>query len=299
MNYFGLILSVFLFSCHEKTPEKVWNNRVSDRGIPIHQFDPYSNLLNNRLEIEKSLKDKIKKGIPLVVHCFVPLCDNEHQGIVPTSASLGDGFSLTSNLYWATSNGMKRFFKEHPKWRQLEEVDYQSTDTVLERQVFERHFENDAQVILICDAYRGDQMESCLNDYFHALAGFIEDSINYKNDYLDIGSEADLMAFNGHNGLMDVYVDTVYANRPTKKDAVVIACSSKDDFNPYFVATNSYPLINTTSLLYPGAFVLDGVIEKWALLSTDEVIRCAAGDAYNRVKKCGQKAARNLFHTGW
>jgi len=44
---------------------------------------------------------------------------------------------------------------------------------------------------------------------------------------------------------------------------------------------------------------LEGIIDKWATFKEDELIRQEAGNAYHRVKKCGIKGARNLFHSGW
>lgn len=54
----------------------------------------------NREEIKINLQNKILQKQPLIVHVFVPLCDNDNQGIVPVSASLGDGQNLKTNLYW-------------------------------------------------------------------------------------------------------------------------------------------------------------------------------------------------------
>ncbi|MFT4759165.1 MAG: hypothetical protein ACI9XO_004463 [Paraglaciecola sp.] len=46
------------------------------------------------------MKAKIAKNEALVVPVFMPLCDNENQGIVPVNARRGDGLNLKSNLYW-------------------------------------------------------------------------------------------------------------------------------------------------------------------------------------------------------
>jgi len=252
----------------------------------------------DRDTIEKNLAKKIKLNIPLIVHCLVPLCDNTFQGIIPTTPSLGDGFSITSNLYWATRNGMKRYYANHSDWKEIA-IQFQPTDTILERVVFKRKFENGANVILICDAYRGDQMENCLVDYFDYLADKKEDSIFFNNSYLKVGSEADMIVFNGHNGLMDVQIDPVYATKKREKDAVVIACSSRWNYTEYITYTNSYPLVTTTSSLYPGASILNAIIEEWAFLKDPGTIRSAAGSAYHELKNCGAESAADLFYTGW
>jgi len=114
----------------------------------------------DRTNIKSKLQSKIENDIPLVVHVLVPLCDNIHQGIVPTSASLGDGFSLRTNLYWATSHGMKRYFKELRDWKILSSQVYHPNSVVLERVVFEKTYTNGAKVKLIAEAYRGDKIEN-------------------------------------------------------------------------------------------------------------------------------------------
>jgi hypothetical protein len=258
--------------------------------------------VENRSLIVKNMESKIEHKAPLIVHCFVPLCDNEYQGIVPTSESLGNGFSLTSNLYWATSNGMKKYFMIDRRWYYLNGLPFNTSDTVLERAVFERSIGH-AKVVLICDAYRGDMMKPCLEDYFNCLAGNSKDSIPYHKSFLEINNNADMVVFNGHNGLMDTAIDSIVINRDKRffesKDAVSIACSSHNYFSKYFMETGAYPLVTTFASLYPGAFVLNGIIEKWAVFSSDQEIAEEAGDAYHEIKKCGKQAARNMFGTGW
>src|SRR5579864_1418535 len=44
------------------------------------------------------------------VHVFVALADNQHQGIVPVPAKLGNGEDAERNLYWGSAYGVKTFF---------------------------------------------------------------------------------------------------------------------------------------------------------------------------------------------
>jgi hypothetical protein len=165
--------------------------------------------------------------------------------------------------------------------------------------VFKKNFKNGTQVYLIADAYRGDRMEDCLLDFFHSLSGELHDSVFVNNDTVLINAKADLVAFNGHNGLMDGDIPMIYNQDGIQKDAVAISCASAGLFNEKLNYAQAYPLVMTTNLLYPGAFVMEGVINDWALMKADEEIRLSAGDAYHRVKKCGVNGARNLFSTGW
>ena len=158
-----------------------------------------------RDSIEKKLADKVTMGQPLVAHISVPLCDNEHQGIVPTSKSLGDGFSLRTNLYWATRTGMKRYFKENKGWKLLKSVkNVYGNSTVLERVILERTYPNKATVYLVADAYRGDKMLATVNDFLRALSNNYTEKVSLDDSTeIAIHGAADLVVFNGHNGQMD------------------------------------------------------------------------------------------------
>ena len=49
----------------------------------------------------------------------------------------------------------------------------------------------------------------------------------------------------------------------------------------------------------PEAYILAAAIDGWLRKETDEQIRLRAAKAYNQYQKCGDRAARNLFVTGW
>ncbi|MCB9188702.1 MAG: hypothetical protein H6599_05400 [Flavobacteriales bacterium] len=256
--------------------------------------------IKNRSSIINFLKQKVEKGEPLVAHVLVPLCDNEHQGIVPTSASIGNGMDPDHNLYWMTSKGVKRYFRDLSDWK-LIESQKNVRDDILERVIFKKRFDNGTVLILVADAYRGDRMHECLNDYFNSLSGHLLDSVLVDSAYLKINGEADLVAFNGHNGLMDESTTYEVATENTKpKDAVSISCASSGFFKDHYWQTSSYPLVHTTNLLYPGAFILEGILNKWAMLESDEECKLAAGKAYYEHKpKSGPNGSQNLFNFGW
>ncbi|HST23582.1 MAG TPA: hypothetical protein VLR90_20895, partial [Blastocatellia bacterium] len=45
-------------------------------------------------------KQVVGKNSRRVIHVLVALCDNEHQGIVPVPAKIGNGDDPQNNLYW-------------------------------------------------------------------------------------------------------------------------------------------------------------------------------------------------------
>src|SRR5258708_19708491 len=52
----------------------------------------------------------VSRGSPRVVHVFVALADNQHQGIIPVPPALGNGRDPQRNLYWGAAYGVKTYF---------------------------------------------------------------------------------------------------------------------------------------------------------------------------------------------
>ena len=252
----------------------------------------------DRIEILKRLQQKITDEKPIVIHAFVPLCDNENQGIVPVSKSLGNGLNLRTNLYWGALYGVKTHFKKQKDWTLL----FSKKDlnkNILERVVFFKKYKNGAQVYFVGDAYRGDRMAACLTDYFAALSNENKSEFDFLDKKIGIEGNADLIVFNGHNGLMDTSIEFPNNMHTSSKDAIAIACISFDYFKEYYQQVNAYPLLNTKNLLAPEAYVLKNVFDAWAMLEDEEAIHHAAGSAYNQYQKCGLKGAKRLFQSGW
>lgn len=252
----------------------------------------------SREKIKENIKSKKANGQSLIVHIFVPLCDNKNQGIVPVGKSLGDGLNLKTNLYWGAGYGIKTHFKRDNNWKFV--FAEKNIDTnILERIIFTRQYNPKTKVLLIADAYRGDKMENCLIDYFNSLAGYRNDTIYTKNNFLILSKHRDLLIFNGHNGLMDMEIEWIENKDGIFKDAAVISCLSANWFTDRLKSLKAYPLIVTEDYLPPEAYIVEGIIDAWALDKSEEEIRLNAGNAMFRVFKRNQKAMQNIFKTGW
>lgn len=243
------------------------------------------------------LRAKIKQGKHLTVHVFVPLCDNEHQGIVPVNKQLGDGLNLRTNLYWGAGYGVKSFFKADKSWKLLHALPDPSAD-ILERVVFEKKYANGARVRLVADAYRGDRMKACIQDFLNTLSGHIQDTIRLKDTTLLPGTP-DFAILNGHNGLMDMELAPLPPAINSLKDAAVIACASHPYFKEPLQCAAAFPLLTTVHLLAPEAYIMAAAIDGWANLETEKQIRVRAAQAYAQYQKCGYKGASGIFHAGW
>ncbi len=126
-------------------------------------------------------------------------------------------------------------------------------------------------------------MKKCLEDFESAAAS----------------GEHDLVAFIGHNGLMDHSVDEpkLPETRARKTDAMVLCCQSAPPyFRPRLERMQARPILLTQQLMYPGAFILrDAGCEVWMNGGGPEEIRAAAGRAYAKNQNISVKAATGVF----
>jgi hypothetical protein len=237
-----------------------------------------------------------KRNSGKLIHVLVALCDNQYQGIVPVPARIGNGDDPANNLYWGASFGVKTFFKRARDWKLIAEVRSPRAG-ILERLVFKNQTKD---AYLIADAYRGREIKRCVSDFFEFSAGRAGETINTNSIELRAGGGADLVAYVGHDGLMDFALDS-YPQKAgdRRRDAIMLACLSKRYFSEPLRKTGAKPLLWTTGLMAPEAYVLKAAIDGWVLNEDEEAIRKRAATAYNQYQRCGMNAALRLFSTGW
>jgi hypothetical protein len=244
-----------------------------------------------KVQIEKAAVNSIP-----VIHVFVALADNVNQGIVPVSATLGNGDNAATNLYWGAAFGIRTFFSKNKDW-QLLSVTPNPTTTILERCIFKhRH----ASTLLVADAYRGKEISQTIWDFLEAAAGKPGEKLKVGDVEFQTGGSADLVAYIGHNGLMDFNLRSHPKHRDEReRRAIILACASKQYFSTALEQSGATPLLWTTNLMAPEAYVLSAALDGWLKKESDEQIRLRAAGAYDQYQHCGPKAARALFATGW
>lgn len=231
-----------------------------------------------------------------VIHVFVALADNVNQGIVPVSASLGNGDNATTNLYWGAAFGIRTFFAKNNDW-QLISVIPNPTATILERCIFKHRR---ATTLLVADAYRGKEISQTIWDFLEAAAGKPGEKLKAGDVEFHTGGSANLVAYIGHNGLMDFNLHSHPKQRDEReRRAIILACASKQYFSTALQQSGATPLLWTTNLMAPEAYVLSAAIDGWMKKESDEQIRLRAADAYHKYQHCGVRAARGLFASGW
>lgn len=230
------------------------------------------------------------------IHVFVALCDNINQGIVPVPKTLGDGQDPKNNLYWGALYGVKTHFKKSKDWTFLKTLKTENAQ-ILERVLFKHKTTN---TYLLADAYDGKYIKQTTIDFLQASSGAEEKKIELESSELCFGGGADLLAYIGHDGLMEFSLEEDFEpQNDEKRDAVILACFSKNYFKPYLEKAGANPLVWSTGLMSPEAYTLKWAIDGWILEETNSEIRERAAQAYHKYQKCGMRGARNLLVTGY
>ncbi|HEX6903925.1 MAG TPA: hypothetical protein VF789_29710 [Thermoanaerobaculia bacterium] len=235
-----------------------------------------------------------------VVHVVVALCDNQYQGIVPVPARIGNGDDPANNLYWGAAYGVRTFFRKSKEWRFLSETKNPAPG-VLERVIFRNDQRN---VFLVADAYRGREIQRATLDFLKFAAGQSVQKVEARTAAerwtLQAGGGADLVAYVGHDGLMDFSLPEIPRRADARgRQAILLACASKNYFQGPLRQTGAHPLLWTTGLMAPEAYVLKAALDAWSRGEGGEAVRQRAAEAYHKYQKCGLSAARRLFATGW
>jgi hypothetical protein len=209
------------------------------------------------------------------IHVFVALADNQHQGIAPVPAKIGNGDDAANNLYWGCSEGLKEIFRASREWKLISTTPDPSPQ-IIERCVFER---KSPAATLTADAYRGAKIIHCTSDFFSAAAR----------------GDADLVAYIGHDGLMDFEIPPLPENKNTNTPVIVLCCKSEAFFSKPLAEVGAKPLLLTTQLMYPGSFILKNALDGWLCGESAAKIRERAASAYAANQHISLKAARGVF----
>ena len=213
------------------------------------------------------------------VAVFVALCDNEHQGIAPVPPAIGRGDDVRGNLYWGCDEALPRVVRRAAGWqapRVVEAYDDQPPE-VLQAVVSTR---KDKSATLTIFAYRGECLPACLRDFEAAL----------------VSGRYALVAYLGHNGLMDTELPEPAENAERAADAMVLCCMSREYFEPRLHRLRSRPMLMTQQYMYPAGAVMLAAIETWLRAPGDVgAIRKAAGQAYAANQRISLRAAVGVF----
>jgi hypothetical protein len=234
-----------------------------------------------------------------LIHVYVALCDNDSQGIVPVSKRMGNGNDPDNNLYWGNGYGVRTYFSRSEDWRLITTIKKPSSE-VLERCVWKHRRYN---VIMVADAWRGARIKPCTMEFLKSASGNNTDTLTINDNgtlkTLMLG-KSHLVCYVGHDGLMDFTIDNPPVRKDSSnKDVFILACASKLYFKDVVRLAGANPVLWTTNLLGPEAYVLKAGIDGWLLNEPGEKICDRAAKAYDQYVHCGYNGARRIFTTGF
>jgi hypothetical protein len=240
---------------------------------------------------------------PRLVRVFVALADNEHQGIVPVPPAIGNGDDPEHNLYWGASYGVRAFFRRTPGWKETAHT-VSLSPVIMERSIF---IHSASGTVMVADAYRGREINQAAADFFRAAAGMDVEIAGLPENARRAGPlKAALAVYVGHNVLMErLAADAIEAKGPfqsagpEKRDAIMLACASRNYFGQLLQPTGARPLLWTADLMAPEAYTLKAALDGWMADEPAEQIRLRAAAAYAKYQKISVKAARGLLVSGY
>ncbi len=253
--------------------------------------------------VQARIDADLAAGKPVVVHVVVALCDNANQGIVPVPEALGNGQEPRTNLYWGALYGIRTHLPRAAGWARVD-TGRPDDRRILERVVLyadmQRH-STSVPVYVVADAWNGAFIRDATRAFLTMASGRDVETVEVtrQSEQLDLsaGGAAHLVAYVGHNGLMDFSLQKPVPSVAETDDrsAVVLACASKSYFLDHIRAASAHPLLLTTGLMAPEAYTLDAAIRSWVGERATAAVVEAAARAYDRYQKCGLRAARRLF----
>ena len=250
--------------------------------------------------IQARLDSLQQSGQPVVVHVVVALCDNENQGIVPVPASLGNGQDPRSNLYWGALYGVRTHLTR--SGYRLANHTSQAPEGVLERVVLTKSVTRSGQpmqLVVVADAWDGRRIADSIEHFLALAAGRRSETVALASGIsIQAGGAASVLAFVGHNGLMEFELPSVprAAAEGLPRGSIVLACASKPYFLDALREGGSHPLLLTTGLMAPEAYTLDAALTALVEGGSSAEIHESAARAYHSYQRCGMRGARGLFY---
>jgi hypothetical protein len=252
-------------------------------------------------DLQADARADIAAGKPVVVQVHVPLCDNS---IIRCGGhGLGDGASLARNLYWATTEGLAGWMGRRDSGWSLElraTGEAIAEPDVLEVRVWRRVVDTPRAwrgpgvpatfvVRLVGFAWRGTAID-------RALAGYLADLYrtqprvvrgrDARGQPVEIaaGGAARVVAWAGHNRLMDVAADWDGLARTEekgfRKGTLAIACYSASYLRSTVPGPTRVPLLMTASLVMASSAALERAVVAFLAGGDFAAIRAAGAAGY-------------------
>jgi hypothetical protein len=247
-------------------------------------------------------------GKPLVVEVHAPLC--EGTIIACGNKKLGDGDNPETNLYWSTTPGFGEWFaRRNSGWKRVlkQTADQTGDSDILAIHVYRRQITAPAawqkrgvpkqfELDVVIHGWRGTSIDKALAAYADDVSGKgTRELVLADKSKLSAGGAAQIVAFVGHNRLMDLDSFTWPEPGTVVKGAIAIACDTAPYMKKQVSAATRVPLLMTSDLLFANASPLEAAVLAFATGGGYAEIRKDAATAYANIQEVEVKRVWGTF----
>ncbi len=249
----------------------------------------------------------VVRGQPVVVQTHVALCDNSLLRC--GGHGLGDGDSLRTNLYWATTEGLRGWLVEsRGPWKLVGERPGGRPERLLVS-VWRRSVAPSPRwralgvvksfdVYLVIDVWRGTAIDAGVAAWVQDLQRDTPRTVEVDGRVLPAGGAATIVAYVGHNRWMD---DATVGWRDTgertgaTKGVVAIACYSKPYLKPRLARAGHVALVLTNDFVMASGAALVGGLDAFFEGRDLAGVRQKAAEDYARAGKKDANRVAGVF----
>jgi hypothetical protein len=261
--------------------------------------------------LQDDVRADIAAGKPVVVQVHVPLCDN--SVLRCGSRGLGDGNDLRRNLYWATAEGLAGWMdRPGSGWtiQQRTSGEVLGDPDILEMRVWRRELPVPRAwagsgmparftVHLVGLAWRGTAIDRALSAYLSDLFRDTPRAVPLPGGAsLNGGGAARIVAWVGHNRLMDVRADWPELMRSQgtfRKGTIAVACYSASYLRHGLPAPTRVPLLLTTNFVMASSAALEGAVMAFLTGGTLSAIESAGAAGYSSGQRRPLAQVKSVF----
>ena len=242
--------------------------------------------------------DDLAAGKPLVAEVHVPLCDNSI--IACGNARLGDGDNPDTNLYWSTTPGFGSWFaRKGGGWKRVLHQRGATTGNpdIVAVDVYRRMVRAPAswakrgvprtfELDIVVHGWRGKAIDPALAAYANDVSGGPPRKLVLDDrSTLEAGGAAQLVAWVGHNRLMDL--DRYTWPKPGRlvTGTIAIACHTAAYMEDQVSSATRVPLLMTRDLLFANAAPLEATVLAFAAGGGYVKMRNDAATAYAAIRE--------------
>jgi len=213
----------------------------------------------------------LRQGKPLVITVHVALCDNNiiHCG----GRGRGNGDQPGRNLYWGGAAGFRATFDHARRFYRRVHLDGGDGRVILQRVVYRHRVRRPSarwqrlgvtrafDVLVVGLAYRGGRIADAIKGFFQQVALERGQTLKLGDKMVRYGGLGHVVGYAGHNYLMDA--PALKPPRITRNAPVgffALACLSAPYMARGLQGGSTHALLLTRSLMYPGAFTVDGLV---------------------------------------